>query len=74
MSMTCTRGNIDDRAVVPEITKKSTGLLFGDKGYTSKKLFTQLYDRGLKLVTGLRKDMQNKMMSMQEKSLLRKSH
>ena len=72
MNMMFIRGNVDDRAVVPEITKKLTGLLFGDRGYISKKLFTELYDRGLKLITGLRKDMQNKLMDVKEKLLLRK--
>ena len=72
MSIMFTRGNENDRAVVPKITKKLTGLLLSDKGYISKKLFTELCDRGLKLVTGLRKDMQNKLVDMREKILLRK--
>jgi hypothetical protein len=35
------------------------GKLFGDKGYISQKLFEQLYDRGLQLVTKLKKKMKN---------------
>lgn len=67
-----TKGNTDDRAVVPSLTNELTGLLFGDKGYISQKLFLKLYHKGLKLVTGLKKTMNNKVMSLYEKILLRK--
>lgn len=67
-----TKGNMDDRQVVPQMTKGLLGLLFGDKGYISAKLFLRLYQRGLKLVTGLKKTMKNKVMLWHEKILLRK--
>jgi DDE family transposase len=67
-----TPGNVDDRFVVPQITESLTGLLFGDKGYISKELFLKLYRRGLKLVTGIKKNMKNKLMIWREKILLRK--
>lgn len=67
-----TPGNVDDRKVVPDLTQTLTGLLFGDKGYISKELFLKLYRRGLKLVTGIKKNMQNKLMIWKEKILLRK--
>jgi transposase len=67
-----TKGNVDDRHVVSEMTEGVTGLLFGDKGYIDKDLFLKLYKRGLKLVTGLKKNMKNKLMIWQEKILLRK--
>ena len=67
-----TPGNVDDRAPVPEMTKRITGLLFGDKGYIKQGLFDELYDRGLKLVTGIKKKMQNKLIPLMEKILLRK--
>lgn len=67
-----TLGNIDDRAPVPEMTRHITGLLFGDKGYIKQELFDDLHARGLKLVTGLKKNMQNKLMPLVEKILLRK--
>jgi hypothetical protein len=63
-----TPGNVDDHQPV----RKLTGLLFGDKGYVDKNLFNDLYERGLKLVTGIKKKMQNKLMHSQEKILLRK--
>ena len=48
------------------------GKLFGDKGYLSKKLFAELFARGLHLVTGMRGNMQNKLMPLWDKLLLRK--
>ena len=67
-----TPGNVDDRKPVREMTRKMTGLLFADKGYICKKLFSDLYERGLKLVTGIKSNMKNKLMPMKEKILLRK--
>jgi hypothetical protein len=67
-----TKGNVDDRKPVPTITKRLTGLLFGDKGYIKKELFEKLFDRGLKLVTKVKKGMKNALISLKEKILLRK--
>ena len=67
-----TKGNVDDRHVVSEMTEGLMGLLFGDKGYIDKELFLKLYRKGLKLVTGLKKNMKNKLMIWHEKILLRK--
>ena len=39
---------------------------------TSKPLFEKLYKRGLKLITGIKRNMQNHLMPMIEKVLLRK--
>jgi hypothetical protein len=54
------------------MSDRLTGLIFGDKGYISQSLFRDLHTKGLKLVTGLKAKMQNKLMSLQEKVLLRK--
>jgi hypothetical protein len=67
-----TPGNVDDRTPVPDLTKRLMGLLFGDKGYIKKELFQSLYNRGLKLVTGLKKGMKNQLMSLFEKKMLKK--
>ena len=67
-----TPGNVDDRVPVPELTKKLIGLLIGDKGYVKQELFEELYKRDLKLVTGLKKNIKNKLISWQEKILLHK--
>lgn len=71
-SLTLTKGNVDDRKPVPNLTKKLTGLLFGDKGYIKQDLFHELFDRGLKLVTKVKRGMKNALMSLNEKILLTK--
>ncbi len=71
-ALTLTKGNVDDRIPVPNLTEKLTGLLFGDKGYIAKELFQKLFDRGLKLVTKVKKGMKNTLISLNEKILLRK--
>ncbi len=70
MNLQFTSGNVDDRNPVPDLTKKVKGLLFGDKGYIEKELFDQLFSRGLKLITNIKKDIKNKLLLMNEKILL----
>ena len=67
-----TPGNVDDRQPVPHMTHQLWGKLFADKGYISKALFNELYERGLQLITGIRKNMQNRLMPLMDKVLLRK--
>jgi hypothetical protein len=72
LSVQLTPGNIDDHKPVRDMAQKIVGLLFGDKGYIDPKLFQDLHSQGLKLVTGIRKNMKNKLMILNEKILLRK--
>jgi hypothetical protein len=67
-----TPGNVDDREPVPELTQGLTGKLIGDRGYISSQLFHVLWERGLHLVTKIRKNMHNKLMPLVDKLLLRK--
>jgi hypothetical protein len=67
-----TPGNVDDRIPLPDMTHGLYGKLFGDKGYISQALFDQLYARGLHLITRIRKNMQNRLMALLDKLLLRK--
>ena len=67
-----TPGNVDDRKPVPTLTKGLFGKLFADKGYISKDLFAELWERNLQLVTGVRKNMKNRLMNWHDKLLLRK--
>ena len=72
MSAKLTKGNVDDRAVVPQMTADMHGFLFADKGYISRNLLLHLLARGLKLVTGIKQNMKNILMNLNEKILLRK--
>ena len=67
-----TPGNIDDRDPVPSLSKDLIGKLFADKGYISKALQEELLGKRLSLITGIRKNMKNHLMSMNDKLLLRK--
>lgn len=67
-----TPANVDDRTPVPELTKGIIGKLFGDRGYISQALFEQLWQRGLQLVTKIKKNMKNRLMPLLDKILLRK--
>lgn len=69
-----TPGNVSDCNidVVCKLTKNISGLLFGDRGYISSKLFHELFARGIKLITRVRENMKNVFMHLKEKILLRK--
>lgn len=67
-----TPGNIDERKTVPYLTGNVWGWLFGDKGYISQNLSSQLQEKNIKLITPLRKNMNNKLLSLWEKLMLRK--
>ena len=68
-----TPGNVSDISVVKNlIGKKMTGKLFGDKGYISQKLFEQMLERGVELITRLKKKMKNRLIKVYDKLMLRK--
>jgi hypothetical protein len=48
------------------------GLMFTDKGFISSAAFEKLYQKGLKLITGIRSNMKNKLMNWNEKLLHKK--
>lgn len=72
MSFDLTSGNIDDRAVVERMVKNLNGWLFGDRGYISQKLSQSLEDKGLELITKVKKNMKEKIISPIKKYYLNK--
>ena len=72
MAARLTPGNKDDRRPIPELVQALKGLLFADKGYLSAPLFHELLERGLKLVTPLKRNMKPVLLPIEEKILLRK--
>lgn len=70
-----TAGNVDDRKPVLGMVKKARkmfGKLFGDKGYISKALTEGLQIEEVRLVTGIKKNMKNKLVNLYDKLMLRK--
>jgi Transposase DDE domain len=67
-----TPGNVDDRRPVPTLAKELHGKLFGDRGYISAALTQMLFQQGLQLITKLKKNMKNRLMTLTDKLLLRK--
>ena len=70
-----TPGNIADNnaELLEKMTQNLFGKLIGDKGYmVNPNLFQKLYQKGIHLVTKIRKNMTNKLMPMIDKLLLRK--
>lgn len=72
MAFKLTPATCDDRIPVNQLTQGLQGKLVGDKGYISQKLFDELYQRGLQLITRIKKNMKNKLMLLVDKLLLRK--
>jgi hypothetical protein len=67
-----TRGNTHDSVPVTDLCKGIKGKLYGDKGYLGQKVFKELWETGLHLITNLRGNMKNKLMPLHDKLLLRK--
>ncbi len=69
-----TAGNEDDRRAFEEIVEKNslTGKCFADKGYIGKDLFKRLWNKGLHIITGIKKNMQNYLMPWLDRIMLKK--
>ena len=72
MAFKVTAANTSDQEPVPNLVKNLIGKLVGDKGYISQKLFTNLFQQGLTLITKVKKNMKNRLMLLSDKILLRK--
>lgn len=67
-----TPANANDRNPVENLLKNFKGTVCGDKGYISAELFQKLFAKWIKLVTGIKKGMENKLLELNDKILLRK--
>ncbi len=70
MAFKITHGNQSDIKEAEPLLKKLKGLAFGDKGYIGKNFFEKLFQKGLKLITRVRKNMKARLLSPFEKQLL----
>ena len=69
-----TPGNVDDREPLysEAFIKNVKGKLCGDKGYIGKQLFEFLFMNGIQLITKVKNNMKNSLMSVYDKIILRK--
>lgn len=72
VSLKLTKGNVDDRQPLPEMADSLFGKLYGDKGYISKALSGELLDKGVELITTIRKNMKKKFISLWDRAILKK--
>jgi IS5 family transposase len=72
LSFLITQGNSSDVSVLEELAKGVFGKIFGDKGYISSEISKRLLEKGLQLFTTLRKGMKQKLLTLQDRILLRK--
>ncbi|MCG3745390.1 IS982 family transposase [Vibrio cincinnatiensis] len=67
-----TKGNVDDRQPVSEMAESLFGKLYGDKGYISQALTGELLEKGVELITTVRKNMKKKFISLWDRAILKK--
>lgn len=74
LNFTITQANVDDRQPLKQerFLDKIYGKLFADKGYIGKNLMQMLFIDGVQLITSIKNNMKNSLMTMNDKILLRK--
>jgi hypothetical protein len=74
LSFCITQANVDDREPLKNeaFLRAVFGKLFADKGYISLQLQKLLFVDGIQLITGIRNNMKNSLMTLTDKILLRK--
>jgi DDE family transposase len=72
VSVLVTPANTDDRKGLKAMSKGLIGKIFGDKGYLGKDFFKELFERGVQVISGIRKNMKNILMNLWDKVYLRR--
>ena len=72
MAFRITDGSRDDRKPLEDMTAALQGKIFADQGHVSKSLLERLWQRGLHLVTSIRRNMKNDLIPMLDKGLVPK--
>ena len=74
LNFAVTQANVDDREPLKNesFLRAVFGKLFADKGYISQQLARILFTDGIHLITGIRNNMKNSLMSLSDKIMLRK--
>lgn len=72
VSLKITTGNENDRKPVLDMADAIFGKLYADKGYISEALTGELLDKGVEMITTIRKNMKKKFISLWDRALLKK--
>jgi len=74
LNFTITQANVNDRTLLKKksFLEKIYGKLYANKSYVGKDLMQLLFDDGLHLITHIKNNMKNSLMTMSDKILLRK--
>ena len=72
VALRITPGNTADSTVLDAMTRHLAGKPCADKGYIGCELFKALWQRGLHLITSVRRNMRNYLMPLADKVMLRK--
>jgi len=65
-----TAGNVHDTKPIDSLSKEIKGKLFGDKGYIGKNIAERLLEKGLEVITKVRKNMKKPKLNDHDKVLL----
>jgi hypothetical protein len=72
MALKITSGNTADSTVRDAMTQPLAGVLYADKGDIGRDLFSKLWQRGLRLITSIQRNMRNYLMPLAYTVMLRK--
>jgi len=74
ISIWLTPGNVSDnnKDVVLKMCRNLWGKLFGDKGYISQNLFEELFAKGIRLFTTLKRNMKNRLVDIENRLFIMK--
>src|SRR6201984_345256 len=72
MALKITPGNTVLDAMLDAMTQHLAGALYADKGYIGRELFRKLWQRGLHLITSIRRNIREDLMPLADKIMLRK--
>lgn len=72
LNIALTAGNVNDVKPAKDLLGHLFGKVYGDKGYISATLFADLFERGVEILTKLRKKMKPRMMLLMDRLMLRR--
>jgi len=67
-----TPANVNDRKPLQHLVRDIFGKLFGDKGYLSQSLADELREKGIGLITSIRRNMKPQLLTLYDKLLLKR--